>query len=171
MINGKSEVFEIKTEFDTFNRLDDQLDDYFKLYDYINIIIPEGIFINQINELPNQVGIITYYKNRIGNYSFNVLRKPILNKEIDSLLQLNQLTKQSLYKESGLSDRSLTKDDLVNHLYSNLSSEEVNNLFKRQTKLKYSDSWKFLLKHHKHIYPLDYQWFFKNNIDYEIIYL
>lgn len=170
MINGKSEVFEIKTEFDTFNRLDDQLSDYLKLYDFINIIIPEDSFTNQINSIPLDVGIITYYKNRLGNYSFKYLRNPTLNNQIDPLVQLNQLTKQTLYKESKLSNRSLSKDKLIKHLHTNLSKDEINSLFKRETKLKYASNWQFLHQNQKNIYPLDYQWFFKNNINYEIIY-
>ena len=41
MVNGHSEVFEIKTIYDTFYRLEDQLNDYLLLYDYVNIIIPK----------------------------------------------------------------------------------------------------------------------------------
>lgn len=41
LINGKAVVYEIKTELDTFERLDTQLKDYYKAFDHVCVITSE----------------------------------------------------------------------------------------------------------------------------------
>jgi hypothetical protein len=38
LINGKAEVYEIKTELDNFDRLESQIHDYYKAFDLVNIV-------------------------------------------------------------------------------------------------------------------------------------
>lgn len=47
MINGKAVVYEIKTELDTFERLETQVSDYYKAFDHVCIVTSE----NQCEEL------------------------------------------------------------------------------------------------------------------------
>lgn len=44
MINGKAVVYEIKTELDSFERLDTQLNDYFKAFDHVCVVTCESNF-------------------------------------------------------------------------------------------------------------------------------
>lgn len=60
LINGKAVVYEIKTELDTFNRLDTQLKDYFKAFSYVCVVTSEskyGSAVNMLKDTP--VGIYT----------------------------------------------------------------------------------------------------------------
>lgn len=41
MINGKAVVYEIKTALDTFDRLDSQINDYFKAFDHVCVVTSE----------------------------------------------------------------------------------------------------------------------------------
>ena len=41
IFNGSSYAYEIKTEFDNFNKLIKQLNDYEKVFEYINVVTPE----------------------------------------------------------------------------------------------------------------------------------
>ena len=41
MINGKAIVYEIKTELDTFERLETQLRDYYKAFDHVCVVTSE----------------------------------------------------------------------------------------------------------------------------------
>ena len=43
LINGKAVVYEIKTELDTFDRLNNQLRDYFKAFNYVCCLIRKPI--------------------------------------------------------------------------------------------------------------------------------
>ncbi len=42
MINGKAVVYEIKTELDTFDRLETQLTDYYKAFDHVCVVTSES---------------------------------------------------------------------------------------------------------------------------------
>ena len=44
LINGKAVVYEIKTELDTFERLDTQLKDYYKAFDHVCVVTSESQF-------------------------------------------------------------------------------------------------------------------------------
>ncbi len=59
IFNGTSTVYEIKSEYDTFNRLNNQIDDYKKAFEFIYIVIPEKILIKLENVLVDDyIGII-----------------------------------------------------------------------------------------------------------------
>lgn len=42
MINGKAVVYEIKTELDTFERLESQISDYYKVFDHVCVVTSES---------------------------------------------------------------------------------------------------------------------------------
>lgn len=42
MINGKAVVYEIKTDLDTLDRLENQISDYYKAFDHVCIVVGEG---------------------------------------------------------------------------------------------------------------------------------
>jgi hypothetical protein len=64
ILNGTSTVYEIKTEYDNFSRLDNQIYDYKQAFEYIYIVIPEKslekleFFLKDIN-----IGILCLNKN------------------------------------------------------------------------------------------------------------
>lgn len=170
MINGSSEVFEIKTEYDSLIRLEGQINDYIKLYDYVSMIVPINKSDEVIEVIPDYIGIIGYYLNRLGNVSFKTIRKAELNLNINSKVQLEQLTKVELNKIVNLKKFNNSKELTIEYLLNNKTSEEINNIFKKTLKQKYKKQWKYLHSNYKNIYLLDYQWFFKNNVSSELVY-
>lgn len=67
MFNGESKAFEIKTEYDSPQRLDKQLDDYMSLFDRSYIVIPETKVENYQGVVNPAIGIIVmyFYKGKI----------------------------------------------------------------------------------------------------------
>ena len=58
LINGKAIVYEIKTELDTFDRLDTQLRDYFKAFSYVCVVTSENQYDRAVDILKDTpVGI------------------------------------------------------------------------------------------------------------------
>ncbi|WP_051845776.1 sce7726 family protein [Vibrio parahaemolyticus] len=55
--NGTTTVFEIKTEFDSFERLDGQISDYSKAFDHIHVVIPEKKIDDWEAKIPRRVGV------------------------------------------------------------------------------------------------------------------
>jgi hypothetical protein len=55
--NGTTTVFEIKTEFDSFERLDGQISDYSKAFEHIHVVIPEKKINDWVVKIPQRVGV------------------------------------------------------------------------------------------------------------------
>lgn len=122
VVNGKSIAYEIKTEYDSFVRLEAQLTSYLKVFDKIYMVISE----NHLEKLEllltdkyNCVGIyifknnkIKLYKKALENLSVNIkYYKEIINpselsKRGLTFLQLELLT----YKESSKIFRNILKE-------------------------------------------------------------
>lgn len=170
-INGSSFVYEIKTEYDDFSRLESQLNDYMKLFEHLYVIVPKADVTSVKSLISTFVGVISYSTNRLGNVTFNYERVATYNSNVDSYSQLSTLTKKELLALNKTpNDYSINKETLINELISNLKKEKINKLYKNSIKNKYIDRWQFLHKNLSNIYELDYQWFFKNNLDFSLIY-
>jgi len=76
-INGKLHCFEIKSDFDTFKRLDNQLINYLKIFDEISLITTQS-HIDKLDNLPDCIGVYQIKGNR-----FEVIKKPTLNSNTD----------------------------------------------------------------------------------------
>lgn len=77
LLNGTSTVYEIKSKFDSFARLSKQINSYFDIFDYINVISSPSQSKKMISFLPKQVGVLVLTDRN----SISTLRKPISNKE------------------------------------------------------------------------------------------
>lgn len=94
LINGKAVVYEIKTELDNFERLENQLNDYYKSFNHVAVVTckdnlkvlmkkiellqkPIGIYVLQKNGRLSTVRKPKEYNNSLdANIMFKVLRKP-----------------------------------------------------------------------------------------------
>ena len=57
VINGTSTIYEIKSEFDSFARLENQVKAYYQIFDHINVITSNSQATKVKSILPNAVGI------------------------------------------------------------------------------------------------------------------
>ncbi|OHX22133.1 hypothetical protein BI344_05250 [Chromobacterium sphagni] len=64
IVNGTSSVYEIKTEYDSFDRLNSQIADYKKVFDKINIVTHEGGIDRVAAIVDETVGLI-YLDNKM----------------------------------------------------------------------------------------------------------
>ncbi|OOE36592.1 hypothetical protein BZG04_05930 [Salinivibrio kushneri] len=56
--NGTTSAYEIKTEYDSFERLEGQLYDYFKVFDKVNVVLPEKCLDSWLPRIPCKTGVI-----------------------------------------------------------------------------------------------------------------
>lgn len=59
ILNGKSTCYEIKTDYDSLVRLDDQLGSYLQLFDEVYVVCSKKFEKIIFKEIPNEVGIIS----------------------------------------------------------------------------------------------------------------
>lgn len=168
-VNGTSIAFEIKTDLDSLYRLNKQLCDYMSLFEKVYVICSEKRCNSIEKIIPHECGIYSYKVTKNGKYIFKEYKKAKKSKIINEKQQLELLTKKEL--ESIVNREDLqTRDELVDYILKNKTRNQINLIFKNCLKAKYKNQWTFLESKQNSIYEIDYQWFFKNNLDPKIIY-
>ena len=95
VLNGTSTVYEIKSEFDSFSRLDRQIHEYLKIFDHIYVITSLSNIQKLEEILPIQIGILALTNRR----TITTVRKSISNKENIKLdILFNSLRKKEYLK-------------------------------------------------------------------------
>lgn len=95
--NGRLCGYEIKSDIDTLERLPNQIDSYNKTFDKITIVVGKKYADNITSIVPNYWGIKVAYVNKFKNISFQSIRAPKLNNEIESAALLELLWRNEIY--------------------------------------------------------------------------
>jgi hypothetical protein len=168
-LNGSSVAYEIKTDLDTLHRLDKQLNDYSKVFEKVFVICS----INKLHEIEKQIipscGIYTYSISKNGNYKFQLFKHATSSEHLNTKKQLDILRKQELIKNFTVNPL-LGRKDMTSLIIQEYSSSRINHIFKQVIKARYQDQWDFLKNNRSQIFEIDYQWFFKNTINPNLIY-
>jgi len=93
LLNGTFTVYEIKSQYDSFARLGKQIESYFEIFDYINVIASPAQSEKLISILPDRVGVLVLTDRS----SISTLRKPVSNKENIKLRVLFDSLRKSEY--------------------------------------------------------------------------
>jgi len=132
MFNGHSKVFEIKSELDTDNRLELQLENYHLVFNQIFIIVPESKLDTYLKYNEN-VGLITYSNLRTNKFA--LIRDAATNLNIDSGTIMNILRTteyKSLVKSfygSLPKMTSFSQYEICKKLVQEIPTEQLNDLF------------------------------------------
>lgn len=99
VLNGTSHVYEIKSEMDSFERLDRQLAAYRKMFDFITVITTERLYNSVEERIPREVGIMVLAD---GGYQFRIKkcrREAISNKgNVEPVVIFNSLQRREYLK-------------------------------------------------------------------------
>jgi hypothetical protein len=169
-INGESIAYEIKTDLDNFSRLQKQINDYYKIFEKVFIICSENNVSNVMELIPQKCGVYSYKQNRLNNFKFQLVKDASKNNGPDPLKQLNLLRKQE-FNSYFVIDKSLQKrTEIINYIINNYSSDDINEIFKLAIKHRFEKQWTFLKQNHNDIFEIDYQWFYKNQVEPSRVY-
>lgn len=95
IINGISTVYEIKSEYDSFLRLDKQINSYSKAFEFVNVITSPLLAKKAYYSLPENIGILSLTNRN----TISVIRKPKSNLEnIDLSVLFDSLRKNEYLK-------------------------------------------------------------------------
>ena len=72
LVNGKERVYEIKTKFDGPERINAQLEEYYRCFTYVTVVVAETQVKDYIQRLPDHVGISTL----TSRFALSERRKP-----------------------------------------------------------------------------------------------
>lgn len=78
LINGKAVVYEIKTELDTFDRLETQLRDYYKGFNHVCVVTSEGQY-DRVNTLLADTPVGIYTLTSRNTISSTLRKEPMEN--------------------------------------------------------------------------------------------
>lgn len=156
-INGVTTAFEIKSEFDSLEKLDKQSRDYLALFEYNYLVVAEKHLEKAEKILPGEFGIYTVKNKKLKRF-----RSSKRNRGINPLSQLSTLTVKEL--------RSEFKSTESSFILTKYSSTEINAAFKKILKKRYAQKWNFIKERSSEIFPLDYQYFFHHPINPQLIY-
>lgn len=157
-INGDTKSFEIKSELDNLVKLPKQIRDYSKVFEYNHIVIDQKHYYKALKIIPDEYGIWSFV-----NGKKIILRKATKNAQLDASLQLNLFTKNEL---------TTNFNSIVNieEILNKYATSQINTSFKQMLKKRYSKRWNFIRNNKEEIFPIDYQFFFNNNINPKDIY-
>lgn len=164
-INGTSTAYEIKTDLDNFSRLDKQLCDYFEIFEEVCVISSLNN-LDQITDIvPNCCGIYIYEQTNRGTYHFTLVRKPQKSTSLCPQKQITLLRKSEFKDYFNFPSNLNSREEIINNILNSYNSNSINKIFKTILKNRYQKQWNFLKENQNLIYELDYQWFFKNQIN------
>jgi hypothetical protein len=173
-LNGYSYAYEIKTELDSLDKLDKQLQDYSAVFEFLHVVCHPDHYKKVIEIIPEYCGVITYNTQK-AEFPFSFRKKRLLNPDVDPRIQLTTLTskeldkimKRTLQKSVVASDDRHEKEQL---LLEHLSKEKINHLFKEAIKQRFCKRWQFVKGNIDNIQPIDLQSFFKSTADPRWVY-
>ncbi|WP_151690947.1 sce7726 family protein [Acinetobacter junii] len=90
LLNGCSTCYEIKTEYDSLNRLEDQLQSYIQLFEKVYVVCPSSLQVDVEAIIPHSVGIIVLTDNNI----LRTIKDAISNNIFDISLMMKSLRKE-----------------------------------------------------------------------------
>ncbi|MDH7462597.1 sce7726 family protein [Chitinophagaceae bacterium 26-R-25] len=158
-INGSTSSFEIKSSLDNLNKLKKQASDYILAFEFNHLVIDEKHTQKAIGLVPESFGLWSFKNGRK-----TIHRHASTNKNIDPEIQLTLLNKKDLKRFFYEVDGNVTQ------VLKQYSSMVINERFKAALKMKYSLRWNFLLNNVDLILPVDLQFFFKTNVNPNLIY-
>ena len=172
-INGFSHVYEIKTELDSLNKLEKQVYDYSKVFEYITIVAHQKHIKKITDIVPTYCGIYSY-ELKPNCCKLNIERKEEKNPFINTSVQIDTLTSKDLefiidkYANISVPAKRFEREKIVS---SKFNSEEINYFFKEAIKNRYYDRWNYIRKSFNKINPIDIQELYTGPIDPKLIYV
>lgn len=158
-INGKSSSFEIKSNLDNLSKLPKQINDYVRVFEYNYVIVDEKHLAKTLEILPDNYGIWLFKGS-----TKKIIKEATLNNDLDPILQLN------LFNRNELTTYFRGYENSKDSILLNFGPTHINKCLKEMLKKRYSLRWDFIKSHENEILPIDYEFFFQNNISPKLIY-
>lgn len=170
-INGSSYAYEIKTEYDTFDRLETQMRDYIKTFEKVYVIVPRARVAEVKKHIPGSCGVISYRIDENKEVVFSYVKKAMKN-SCDANLCINSLSSNDMsYLLRLLKEKDCrARDEKLSSLLRLADSKSFWKQYRQLLRHKYEAQWTFITRHFDEIRPIDIQSFFSSNMDPQLLY-
>ena len=170
-INGGSFAYEIKTQYDSYERLSSQMNDYMKAFEKVYVVVPRSRVKDVQPLIPTGCGIISYRQVSNNELVFSYFKRSEKNQCNISfcLSSLSSSDLSILLKLAGLKNTG-SKDEKLKALIDYSEKHSIYHYYRKLLKEKYRPNWQFLRDHFDDIIPIDIQNFFSNKINPSLLY-
>lgn len=144
-ISKKSVAYEIKTKYDTLDRLLKQIEDYVQIFEYVYVICSSDKVAEVLEMVPDYIGVYSY-EDQKKKLCFSLEREACKSTSLCSEEQIKIL-------------RMSEKPQKID----NMSTDDINVFFKKALVKRYHSKWSNLCGMMKDINLLDYQYYFELN--------
>lgn len=171
-INGCSYAYEIKTELDSLARLDSQIKDYEKAFEYTYAIVHSRHTANAIEILPTHCGIIQI-SDICCDARFSIIREAVKSPFLSSEVQIKSLSSRDLsrlLRMAGISSVQNTRSQRESAVFEALDSHQINRFFKEVLRQKFCSQWQFVRQHFSQLLPIDVELFYHSMADPSWVY-
>lgn len=147
-INNRSFAYELKSSRDNYNRLVPQLRQFSKVFDYLYLMTGQ----EDIPDISESFGVIFIQinKSESGTIEFKLQKKAKLNDNIDCDVQLSLLNHGELFlicsREGFIKRDKFSNIQMRNLILRHFENNEINSIFKKTLKERYSASWLEFIK-------------------------
>ena len=170
-INGSLYAYEIKTEYDTFDRLETQMQDYLRTFQKVYIILPHTRVESVRPILPDSCGIISYRINKSRDVVFSYAQRAQKNHcDIASCINSLSSSDMSYLLKSLKGNDCRTRNEKREHLLQIADTKPIWKQYRQLLRHKYENQWGFITEHFDRILPIDIQSFFSSNMDPGLLY-
>lgn len=170
-INGKSYAYEIKTELDTTKRLQQQVNDYLSVFEYVNVVSHKKHIKKIRSIVPQKVGIIEYQYDG-SEVLFRQVRVPKYNKGFKKSCQLENLSSMELKyiikMNLNISVPEFKKQRLsiVNR---KIQKQQLNENYKIAIKNSKAKKWEHIKTNFDVLRPIDIQYVYTDEYDIKLL--
>ena len=170
-INGSSYAYEIKTEYDTFDRLETQMHDYLKTFEKVYVIVPKNRVEDVMLHIPEPCGVISYRIDDNMEVVFSYVKRAKPNC-CDISFCINSLSSSDMsYLLKLLNEKDYkTRKEKFDALFKLANSKSIWRQYRQLLRHKYENQWTFITKHFDKILPIDIQSFFSSNMNPNLLY-
>lgn len=170
-INGGSCAYEIKTEYDSFDRLTTQMNDYMKAFEKVYVVVPRSRELEIRPLIPAGCGIISYRQSQNKKLLFSHCKRSQKNKcDINICISSLSSSELSDFLKYAKLDSQGTKDQKQKLILNFSVNHSIWPIYRKILKEKYRSNWNFVREHFNEILPIDIQSFFSTNMDPSLLY-
>lgn len=168
-IDKYSYAYEIKTELDNILRLEKQISDYEKLFEYIYVVCHKK-HINDVRKvISNKIGIIIYEIND-EKVQFRKIRKAVRNRSIRKEFLLEAFTAKEyeyiIKNYLKLERVPFYKEDRIKLVNRKIKKQELIEIYKKIIKLRQEKKWDYIKNKFDAILPIEIQDLYSKQYDY-----
>jgi len=171
-VNGCSYAYEVKTELDNLARLESQMSDYEKVFEYVYAVVHPRHTANVLEMLPPHCGIVQIC-DHCHEAQFDVIRDAVESSFLSPEAQVESLSSKDLGQLLCMIDMSPapnTRAERQKAVLDALDDRQINTFFKELIKAKFSSRWRFVQQHFNQLLPVDMELFYRSMADPKWVY-